>query len=1364
VRWSGAVGGGVGEVAQQLAVTLRMPDPSSATGGAGGAVAPISIVASFGPCYALTVDVLSGSGTAVVVAPAQSAGCAAGSLVTGSRVTLKAAPADGWLFSGWSGLVAAGGGAAVLSLVMPAAAATQRASFAQCLALTLQVIGDGNAPVDPISSPGCPVGHYLPGAALTLTASPAAGWGLVGWTGAQTSTALVWSYTMGSAAAVQTAKFGQCVALTLQTSGVGVAQPDPLQSPGCPVGQYAAGAVLTLSGAGSAGWTLTGWTGTLSRPDDHSAWVYTMPSVAATQTAVFALCNELTLTAFGHSGSSVGASPPRSYACAAGRYVSGAIVSLTATTPNGGTFLRWSGDGASGTTSGLSYTMPAVAANVVGEFAACELVSHIVTGDGSVSVSSGWPHSCSRFWFPVGAPLAATATPGVGSIFAYWDGYYASSRNPLTFTMPNTATTLEAKFLPCLAVTVRAGAGGSVGAPSSSSGSSEDCPTGTFTQWASVSVTATPHTEFTFIGWSGAFSGTNPVLTFAMPSSAVTVTASFAECFVLTTSASGSGSISSLVPAQSPGCDAGLYIAGASINVEATAGGGATFVAWSGASTAGSTSATFVMPAGSASLTATFAACYALTLVQPSGGSISASPVKSYACAASSFVEGATVTLTAFPNSNFVLSGWSGETSSTTTLLIFSMPERAVSVTASFAECFPLTLQYAGSGTVDASIPNSPGCAAGRYVAGASITLTGTGLTTWTLRSWTGTQFRTDDPTPWAYSMPASAASQTAVFVRCYALTRSAVGSGTISWVSPPQSFACHPDSYVASASITATATASGSATFVQWNGASTDATATTVFQMPAIAVTLTATFAVCYVLTLSQPGSGGSIAGPSPAKSYACAAGSFVEGASVMLIASPNSHFVLSAWSGAASGTTNPLYLPMPASAAVVGASFAECFLLTLQANDNGSGAVAAAGNNSPGCASGRYLAGASVPLTATPAVDHELKAWSGGGLTGSVTSVTLSMPAAATNVLATFGLLYDAAEWVLGQPDFVSGVMNNPAAAPGAGLSDPNAVAFHPLSNDLYVAEASGNRVLVLPAGSTGPIAVLGQLDFVSTQANRGGGSPNSRTLSRPAALAFYSNGGLLVADSNNNRVLYYPPGAGTNAEATRVYGQGVSYSTTFYLSRSATSLYKPGGLAISADGVWIADSGNNRVLFYTGDSTTAAAIYGQPSPTGSTADVGPNRLNFPRGIAVDAGGALWVADMNNHRVVYFPAAHTVAGGVIGQPDVNSMGENMGGGLTPSVISLRNPVDVALRADGLYVADRGNNRVLRYGQDAGGVGGIRPMAEQVWGQQGSFSTASTGPISRRSLYVPTGLTFDTQGKLYVPSGNHRVTRYAAP
>ncbi|HOW83526.1 MAG TPA: hypothetical protein PK573_13265, partial [Spirochaetota bacterium] len=67
---------------------------------------------------------------------------------------------------------------------------------------------------------------------------------------------------------------------------------------------------------------------------------------------------------------------------------------------------------------------------------------------------------------------------------------------------------------------------------------------------------------------------------------------------------------------------------------------------------------------------------------------------------------------------------------------------------------------------------------------------------------------------------------------------------------------------------------------------------------------------------------------------------------------------------------------------------------------------------------------------------------------------------------------------------------------------------------------------------------------------------------------------------------------------ATATRVYGQGGSFTsgTANNGGISADSLSRPGCVVADSDGVYVADINNHRVLYFEGSSTTATRVYGQ------------------------------------------------------------------------------------------------------------------------------------------------------------------------
>jgi hypothetical protein len=190
------------------------------------------------------------------------------------------------------------------------------------------------------------------------------------------------------------------------------------------------------------------------------------------------------------------------------------------------------------------------------------------------------------------------------------------------------------------------------------------------------------------------------------------------------------------------------------------------------------------------------------------------------------------------------------------------------------------------------------------------------------------------------------------------------------------------------------------------------------------------------------------------------------------------------------------------------------------------------------------------------------------------------------------------------------------------------------------LYICDQQNNRVLVYtlsPPNATA-FAVYGQGSFTSSNPAQG-----LTGLSGPFAVAV-SPSGVFIADSANNRVTFYP---GTQTSATVFYGQtggaGNSSPNGGSGMPSATGLSDPRGVAVFSDGsLAISEFGNNRVGIYMPGNTTMALVLGQPNATtgSSNAGAGPTAqtLSQPWGIAVDGADTLFVADSGNQRVLSF------------------------------------------------------------------------------------------------------------------------------
>ncbi len=385
--------------------------------------------------------------------------------------------------------------------------------------------------------------------------------------------------------------------------------------------------------------------------------------------------------------------------------------------------------------------------------------------------------------------------------------------------------------------------------------------------------------------------------------------------------------------------------------------------------------------------------------------------------------------------------------------------------------------------------------------------------------------------------------------------------------------------------------------------------------------------------------------------------------------------------------------------------------------------------------------------------------------------------------------------ADSVLGQPGFTQLDPNQPSGLPTqSNLSPQNASHLAVAPNGrLYVSDAFNNRILSWPSAAGFAIGqaadlVIGQPNFTSGTPNNGGVSGASLNL--PQGVWVDSAGNLWATDAFNHRVLKFnnPMSDATPTAADLVIGQVDLNSNLENLGQGGSgpdvalpdSLQFPGRVIALGTDVWIADSGNSRVLHYSNviaNKPFADRVFGQygnffkraknndgNGQNGFTASA-DNLLN-PIGVAVDASGSLYIGDWANHRILRFDnpvSGDMTADAVIGQPDIVSNVLDNGG----PEHGLQLPIDLAIDSIGrLFVADSGNNRLLVYSQPT-----VSVSPDQVFGQFGSMSgelpNHGLGPSATDAdgLSGPTGVTLDAVGNAYVvDTNNQRVLRYDSP
>ena len=326
---------------------------------------------------------------------------------------------------------------------------------------------------------------------------------------------------------------------------------------------------------------------------------------------------------------------------------------------------------------------------------------------------------------------------------------------------------------------------------------------------------------------------------------------------------------------------------------------------------------------------------------------------------------------------------------------------------------------------------------------------------------------------------------------------------------------------------------------------------------------------------------------------------------------------------------------------------------------------------------------------------------------------------------------------------------------------------------SGNLYVAAPSDNRVLVFSTATTlggAAKSVLGQSDFTTTTANTGAlPQASANSLASPADVKVDANGNVFVADTANNRVLEYPPAA---KSGSRVWGQS-DFVSNGPNQIKPSSIRVPYHMAIDYSSapfaLYVSDTANHRVLvwkdsvrFRNGDP--ADLVIGQPNLRTAVANVdtqgspNPSRtsLSAPQGIAVNpSDGTLYVADSGNNRVLRYPRPVNQSGRI--SPDVVIGQTDFTSSLSAAVsaTSLNGPSGLAIGPNGdLFVADSGNNRVLEFPSGAGsGAAAVR-----VFGQPGMTTSVRQTQASAQTLASPLGIAVDQASNLYVAdAGDNR-------
>jgi uncharacterized protein (TIGR03437 family) len=342
--------------------------------------------------------------------------------------------------------------------------------------------------------------------------------------------------------------------------------------------------------------------------------------------------------------------------------------------------------------------------------------------------------------------------------------------------------------------------------------------------------------------------------------------------------------------------------------------------------------------------------------------------------------------------------------------------------------------------------------------------------------------------------------------------------------------------------------------------------------------------------------------------------------------------------------------------------------------------------------------------------------------------------------------------------------------------------------LSLILSGATAAFSQITLNPVASR----AIGQPNLVPETAN-----PNwvdGRELFQPEGIALDTSASppiVYVADTVNNRIMAWKNATGfSNGQpADLIIGQPDQYTTSAAGPGTTftSGLNFPVGVAVLNSDLFVADTGNNRILRFrkpfaqTNGNVFPDLWLGQPSLSSNTANYtgslsaqGVSFAGFQVYMAFDSTGNLWISDAGNNRVLQFPASTiscSSCGGmsaaiVIGQPNLTSSYPTplATGSSSSGVIGNQFDIPAAIAIDSaglLYVSDSGVSgfpgRILVFAPPflSGGMSATRIM--------GVFAPSSTQPTTAQYastfLASPAGIFFfQDQSVGVIDSGHHRI------
>jgi hypothetical protein len=319
---------------------------------------------------------------------------------------------------------------------------------------------------------------------------------------------------------------------------------------------------------------------------------------------------------------------------------------------------------------------------------------------------------------------------------------------------------------------------------------------------------------------------------------------------------------------------------------------------------------------------------------------------------------------------------------------------------------------------------------------------------------------------------------------------------------------------------------------------------------------------------------------------------------------------------------------------------------------------------------------------------------------------------------------------------------------------LNFPSKV-FVDKSGNLYIAD-EGNQKIRFVSATTNKISTVagnGQYGFGGD-----GGLAIDASFADPTGLFVDSAGTMLIADQGSNRIREVVGGNISSIAGGGSGGDGGPATSSVFAFSYDLTLDTKGNLFIidlDTDRIRRADAITKQITTVVGNGTNGYTGDGGSATSAS--------LDYPRGIALDSAGDMYIADSDNWvvRRVQNGTISTYAGNGNGCFPSNA---TCGDGGPANQANLTDPQGVAVYSAGvLFIADTVDNRIraVNTGAKAITIAGITIQPGDIATVAGTgnacpISTGvnpcgDTGPAIDADLNLPTGIALDSAGNIFI-------------